>query len=275
HLVLESRRMLERLIGESIEFETVLDPRLGDVLADPTQILQILMNLAVNARDAMSAGGRLTIETRNLRVDAAQAARNVGARPGDFVRLAVSDTGAGMDAETLRHVFEPFFTTKPQTVGTGLGLSTVYAIVHQSNGWIEVQSAPGAGACFRIFLPRATGSAGPEPEAAPMNVASAGRGTVLLVEDQPQVRELCATILRGHGYTVLEAAGGAEALAVAAAHSGAIEILVSDVLMPGMTGTQLARELRALRPAVKVLYVSGYVGAQLEELMADENFHHL
>ncbi len=276
HLVLESRRMLERLIGEYIEFETVLDPRLGDVLADPTQILQILMNLAVNARDAMGAGGRLTIETRNLQVDAAQAARNVGARTGDFVRLAVSDTGVGMDAETLRHVFEPFFTTKPQTVGTGLGLSTVYAIVHQSNGWIEVQSAPGAGACFRIFLPRATGTAAPEPEAAPMNVASAGRETALLVEDQPQVRELSATILRGHGYTVLEAASGAEALAVAAAHSGAIEILVSDVLMPGMTGPQLARELLALRPAVKVLYVSGYAtGAQLEELMADDNFHHL
>ena len=168
HLVLESRRMLERLIGESIEFETVLDPRLGDVLADPTQILQILMNLAVNARDAMSAGGRLTIETRNVQVDAAQASRNVGARPGDFVRLAVSDTGIGMDAETLRHVFEPFFTTKPQTVGTGLGLSTVYGIVRQSSGWIEVQSAPGAGACFRIFLPRVAGSAAPEPEAAPM-----------------------------------------------------------------------------------------------------------
>ncbi|MGD0579152.1 MAG: PAS domain S-box protein, partial [Bryobacteraceae bacterium] len=205
HQVMDSRRMLERLIGENIEFETVLTPGLGEVLADPTQIQQILMNLVVNARDAMSAGGRLTIETRPVRVDAEHAARNVGARPGDFVCLTVSDTGAGMDAETLRHVFEPFFTTKPQAVGTGLGLSTVYGIVRQSNGWIEVRSAPGAGATFRILLPRVAGGGGPEPEAAAVKDASRGRDTILLVEDQPQVRELSATILQGLGYSVLEA----------------------------------------------------------------------
>jgi signal transduction histidine kinase len=276
HQVMDSRRMLERLIGENIEFETVLTPGLGEVLADPTQIQQILMNLVVNARDAMSAGGRLTIETRPVRVDAEHAARNVGARPGDFVCLTVSDTGAGMDAETLRHVFEPFFTTKPQAVGTGLGLSTVYGIVRQSNGWIEVRSAPGAGATFRILLPRVAGGGGPEPEAAAVKDASRGRDTILLVEDQPQVRELSATILQGLGYSVLEAAGGADALEVAAAHPGAIDILLSDVVMPGMTGPQLAKELRALRPSVKVLYVSGYVAdAQMAEVMAGENVHHL
>jgi PAS domain S-box-containing protein len=276
HLVLESRRMLERLIGEHIEIETALAPDLGDVMSDPTQIQQILMNLAVNARDAMSATGRLTIETRNVRVDARQAVQNVGARPGEFVCLTVSDTGIGMDAETLSHVFEPFFTTKPQAVGTGLGLSTVYGIVHQSNGWIEVRSAPGAGASFRIYLPRVTGAGGAEPEATPLKEPAAGRETVLLVEDQLQVRELCAAILQGHGYSVLEAACGADALALAAAHPGAIDILVSDVVMPGMTGPQLAKALRSLRPAVKVLYVSGYATeAQLYERMAGERVYHL
>lgn len=275
-LVLDSRRMLERLIGEQIEFETMLDAALGEVLADPTQMQQILMNLVVNARDAMSAGGRLTIETRRVRMDAEQAARSAGARPGDFVCLTVSDTGAGIDAETLGHIFEPFFTTKPLAVGTGLGLSTVYGIVRQSNGWIEVESAPGAGATFRIFLPSIAGGGAPEVEAAALEDAAAGRGTILLVEDQPEVRELSASILKGAGYAVLEAAGGAEALALAAAHPGAIDILVSDVVMPGMTGPQLAKELRAPRPAVKVLYVTGYATeAQMGDAVAGENVHQL
>ena len=275
-LVLDSRRMLERLIGDQIVFETVLDAGLGDVLADPTQIQQILMNLVVNARDAMSAGGRLTIETRQMRVDAEQAARNAGARPGDFVRLTVSDTGAGIDAETLGHIFEPFFTTKPLAVGTGLGLSTVYGIVRQSNGWIEVESAPGAGAAFRIFLPSIAGGEEPEAEAAEIADAAAGSATILLVEDQQGVRELSASILRSAGYAVLAADGGAEALAVAAAHPGEIDILVSDVVMPGMTGPQLAKELRALRPMVKVLYMTGYATeAQMGAAVAGENVHQL
>jgi CheY-like chemotaxis protein len=268
--------MLERLIGDQIVFETVLDAGLGEVLADPTQIQQILMNLVVNARDAMSAGGRLTIETRQVRVDAEQAARNAGARPGDFVCLTVSDTGAGMDSETLGHIFEPFFTTKPLAVGTGLGLSTVYGIVRGSSGWIEVESAPGAGAAFRIFLPSVAGGGAPEAQAAALEDAAAGRQTILLVEDQPGVRELSASILKGVGYAVLEADGGAEALAVAAAHPGEIDILVSDVVMPGMTGPQLARELRALRPMVKVLYMTGYATeAQMGAAMAGENVHQL
>ena len=276
HQVMESQRMLERLIGEHIEFVTSLAPRLGDVLADPTQIQQILMNLVVNARDAMSAGGRLTIETRHVRVDAEQAAHNIGARPGEFVCLTVSDTGAGMNAETLRHLFEPFFTTKPQAVGTGLGLSTVYGIVRQSNGWIEVESAPGAGATFRIYLPRVVGGGEPQPDAKPSSGATHGRETVLLVEDQPQVRELTASILKGLGYSVLEAPGGSEALAVAAGHPGAIDILVSDVVMPGMSGPQLAKQLRAVRPSVKVLYVSGYVTVeQAGEVLAGDNVHQL
>ena len=275
-LVLDSRRMLERLIGDQIVFETVLDPGLGEVLADTTQIQQILMNLVVNARDAMSAGGRLTIETRQVRVDAEQAARNAGARPGDFVCLTVSDTGTGMDSETLGHIFEPFFTTKPLAVGTGLGLSTVYGIVRESSGWIEVQSAPGAGATFRIFLPSVVGGGAPEAESAAFEDAAAGRQTILLVEDQPGVRELSANILKGVGYAVLEADGGAEALAVAAAHPGEIDILVSDVVMPGMTGPQLARELRALRPLVKVLYMTGYATeAQMGAAVAGENVHQL
>jgi PAS domain S-box-containing protein len=274
--VLDSRRMLERLIGEQIVFETVFAADLGEVLADPTQIQQILMNLVVNARDAMSAGGRLTIETRNVHVDAEQAAHQAGARPGDFVCLAVSDTGVGMDAATLGHIFEPFFTTKPLAVGTGLGLSTVYGIVRQSNGWIEVESAPGAGATFRIFLPGVAGGRAPEAHAALVGNTAAGCETILLVEDQPGVLELSATILKGLGYAVLEAAGGVEALAVAAAHPGAIDILVSDVVMPGLTGPQLARELRALRPLVKVLYVSGYATEeQMGEAVAGENVHRL
>ncbi|HXE89372.1 MAG TPA: PAS domain S-box protein [Terriglobales bacterium] len=251
-------RMLRRVIGEDIELVTRTAPDLSQVQADPGQIEQVIMNLAVNARDAMPEGGKLIFETRNVELDAAYTREHVGARPGQYVMLAVTDTGVGMDAQTQAHIFEPFFTTKELGRGTGLGLSTVYGIVKQSGGYIEVHSEPGHGSTFKIYLPRAgqaAAGAGAEPRTQPR---ARGTETILLLEDDHGLRELAVRVLRSSGYTVLEAGNGEQAERVCREHSGDIHLLLTDVVMPGQSGPEVARRLSPVRPAMKVLYISGY-----------------
>ncbi len=251
-------KMLQRLIGEDIDLVTVLDPALGRVKADPGQLEQILMNLAVNARDAMPQGGKLTIETTNVELDGAYAGQHVAVRPGSYVMMAVSDTGCGMDAETRSHLFEPFFTTKEVGKGTGLGLATVYGIVKQSGGSIWAYSEPGRGATFKIYLPRFEESAGAQVVVAPPAKSVGGSETILLVEDDEAVRSLAGDVLQRHGYTVLEARHGAEALVISERHAGPIALMLTDVVMPGKRGHEVAGQLAAGRPDMKVLYMSGY-----------------
>jgi GAF domain-containing protein/CheY-like chemotaxis protein len=250
--------MLRRLIGEDITLVTALAPALGQVKADPGQIEQVIMNLAVNARDAMPHGGRLTLETANVELDAGYARKHLGARPGPHVMLALSDTGVGMDAATQARIFEPFFTTKGPDKGTGLGLATVYGIVKQSDGNIWVYSEPGRGTTFKIYLPRVEEAALPAPSIATSGRPPRGMETILLVEDEEAVRDLARDVLRTRGYTVVEASDASEALRICERHPGAIEMVLTDVVMPGMTGRDLADRLALLRPAIKVLYMSGY-----------------
>jgi PAS domain S-box-containing protein len=260
-VISDSARMIERLIGEDIQLETRLQPSLAAARADAGQINQILVNLAVNAKDAMPGGGRLAIQTAEVEVDAAFAAARAGLAPGHYVLLTVTDSGVGMDARTLAHIFEPFFTTKAPGEGVGLGLSTVYGIVKQNGGWIGVRSEPGQGTAFQIYWPQA------EPglvaaEAAPHPSATMTRGaeTILLVEDQEQVRTIVQNVLIDCGYRVLTYADGASALQFAESNPGAIDLLLTDVVMPGMSGPELAERLRARQPEIKVVYISGYSG---------------
>jgi CheY-like chemotaxis protein len=250
-------RILHRTIGEHIALVTALEPGLAQVRADASQLEQVIMNLAVNARDAMPGGGRITIETGNAALEAELAQAHPEAPAGPYVLLAVADTGTGMSPEVKAHLFEPFFTTKDVGKGTGLGLATVYGIVHQSGGFIAVDSEPGRGSRFRIFLPRAEA---PAPEIAPdtPEPAGAGSGTVLLVEDEAGVRHLARDVLSRYGYRVLEAGDGSEALRLATAHEGPIDLLLTDVVMPGMSGAELAEQFRVVRPEARVLYASGY-----------------
>ncbi len=254
-VVTDTERLLRRLLGEDIEVAVDLDPALGKVKADASQINQILMNLAVNARDAMPAGGRLTIETENLDLDHALEAPQGTPPAGRYVRMSVSDSGAGMDRDTQAHLFEPFFTTKPRGAGTGLGLSTVYGIVNQSGGWIAVYSEVGVGSTFKVYLPRVDSQ---PPAAVEVVAAATGTGTILVVEDQADVRRITARMLRGLGYAVLEAGSGNEALAIAGSHPGRIDLLITDVVMPGMSGRTLGERIGAMRPDLRMLYVSGY-----------------
>jgi signal transduction histidine kinase len=251
-------RMLERLIGEDIELHAALDPALGLVKTDPGQIEQVLMNLAVNARDAMPDGGQLTIETSNVELDAAYASHRVGARPGPHVMLAVTDTGHGMDENTRARIFEPFFTTKEVGKGTGLGLSTVHGIINQSGGTIWVYSEPGKGTTFKIYLPRTEDDVERVDPRRVVTPPARGSETILLVEDEKGVRDLVRDVLETCGYTVLEARHGIEALAVARRHGGPIDLLLTDAVMPQMGGPELAECLVALQPGLKVLYMSGY-----------------
>jgi len=249
--------MLRRLLGEDIDIEVHRADELGSVLADPGQIEQVIMNLAVNARDAMPQGGKLTIETINAELDEGYAEQHVAVKPGRFVMLSVTDTGSGMDAETRAHIFEPFFTTKEKGKGTGLGLSTVYGIVKQSGGNIWVYSEPGRGTTFKVYLPRVDAPAA-DIKRRPVSMMATGSETVLIVEDEEAVRRLADRILRSAGYKVLTAAGGGEALLLCEKHDGAIDLLLTDVVMPQMSGRELAERLAKTSPKLKVLYMSGY-----------------
>jgi PAS domain S-box-containing protein len=259
-VVTENLKMLTRLIGEDIDLVMIPGPELGPVKADPGQIEQVILNLAVNARDAMPQGGRLTIETSNVTLDDSYARLHAPVQPGDYTMLVITDTGIGMDADTQSRIFEPFFTTKG-TKGTGLGLSTVYGIVKQSGGYIWVYSEPAKGTSFKIYLPHVTAEevvAVEQPAVpAPLPVEAA-RETILVVEDEVNLRRLTRQFLENQGYTVLEAADGAAAVQICVAHQGIIHLLLTDVIMPGMNGRELAHRVSEIRPNMKVLYMSGY-----------------
>ncbi len=252
------RHLLIRLIGEPIELVMILDPALGRITADPGQIEQVVMNLTVNARDAMPQGGTLRIRTANVTLDRPDVHARFTVPAGSYVMLEVADTGIGMDADTQAHIFEPFFTTKAQGEGMGLGLSTVYGIVKQSNGYILVDSQPGRGATFTILLPRAMEEAATLAGSPSENRPLTGRETVLLVEDEDMIRDLIRHILESHGHPVLVASKGQEALDLAKRHAGPIDLLVTDVVMPGMSGRELADRLAQSRANLRVLYMSGY-----------------
>jgi PAS domain S-box-containing protein len=258
-VVTENLKMLTRVIGEDIDLVMVPAPSLGAVRADAGQIDQVIMNLALNARDAMPAGGKLTIETSNVSLDEEYARFHAPLRPGDYVMLAISDTGFGMDSETQSHIFEPFFTTKGPK-GTGLGLSTVYGIIKQSGGYIWVNSEPGKGTNFKIYLPRVAERAEPAQVVASKDSAFAepGTETILIAEDEANLRYLARQFLEKQGYKVIEAADGAAAMQIAVAHEGVIHLLLTDVIMPGMNGRELAQRISEIRPNTKVLYMSGY-----------------
>jgi PAS domain S-box-containing protein len=256
--VADTDKMLQRLIGEDIELITSLDPALGRVKADPGQIEQILLNLAVNARDAMPEGGKLTIETANVDLDQAYARGHVAVQPGPYVMLSVSDTGFGISPEVQARMFEPFFTTKEQGKGTGLGLSTVYGIVKQSGGNIWVYSEPGRGTSFKIYLPRVKEELTRVEMAIPVSQKTQGSETIMLVEDEATIRSLMCTILQGRGYTVLEAGHGPQALQISESHSGPIHLMVTDVIMPQMSVREFTQKMSQLRPRMKILFASGY-----------------
>ena len=260
-IVADTDRMLRRIIGEDIDLVVVSEPNLWNVRTDPGQMEQVIMNLAVNARDAMPGGGKLTIETANVELGEASAAQHVSMKSGPYVMLAVSDNGVGLTPETQARVFEPFFTTKEKGKGTGLGLATVYGIIKQSGGYIWVYSEVGKGTTFKIYLPRVAEPL--EAKERPSGVWNAivppkGTETVLLVEDEESVRKLARKCLEEQGYAVLEAANGSQALEICDRYDKTIHLLVTDVIMPGLDGLQLARRVTTLRPEIRVLYVSGY-----------------
>jgi two-component system cell cycle sensor histidine kinase/response regulator CckA len=257
-VISNTEHLLQRVIGEDVSLVSVLDPRLSSVRADPGQIEQVLMNLAINARDAMPEGGKLTIETSNVWLDEDYARDHVTVKSGPYVMMAVSDTGAGMSEETRSHAFEPFFTTKEQGKGTGLGLATVYGIVKQSGGYIWIYSEPGLGTTVKVYLPRvedAPDPARPRPERA---APAGGRETILLVEDEDSVRHLARRCLEARGYRVFSARGGREALDIAERHGESIDLALTDVVMPEMSGLELVRRLRHVHPGLKAVFMSGY-----------------
>jgi PAS domain S-box-containing protein len=258
-VVANARKMIQRLIGEDIEFVWVPGRELGRVMIDPAQVDQVLANLAVNARDAIGGVGGLTVETGNVVLDGAYCAEHPGAEPGEYVQLAVSDDGHGMDRETMSHLFEPFFTTKGLGKGTGLGLATIYGIVKQNKGFIDVVSEPEKGTTFRVYLPRASGVG--EAGASEATKDSAPRGgteTLLVVEDEEAILALVHDNLEGLGYTVLAAKSPEEALRIASAHRGTLDLLITDVVLPQMNGRELWERLAAARPGLRCLFMSGY-----------------
>jgi PAS domain S-box-containing protein len=258
-------KMLRRLIGEDVELQTVAASGLGTVKADPGQMEQVLMNLVVNARDAMPKGGRLIIETSNVEIDESYVARRNEVRAGRYVVLAVSDTGVGMDEEVQRHIFEPFFTTKEKGQGTGLGLATVYGIVKQSGGYIWVYSEVGVGTIFRLYFPRLDVALQANGKADASSMRLDGTETILLVEDDRDVRDLARRILTARGYEVIVATRAEEAIDLAQGSSPHIHLLLTDVIMPGKSGHQLAKEVASIRPKIKTLFMSGYTDRAILE----------
>jgi PAS domain S-box-containing protein len=256
-LVRDNEKMLRRLIGEDVQLTTDLDVALEPVKVDPGQLAQVIMNLAVNARDAMPTGGRLTVDTSSVALDAAVAATIPDAKAGQYVLLSVNDSGIGMTPEVRAHIFEPFFTTKAPGKGTGLGLATVYGIVQQSGGFITVESESGCGTTFKIYFPVAE-TASPARAGSVRRLLARGTETILLVEDEDAVRSMVRVALQRAGYTLLDASRGTEALRIASEHAGAIHLVMTDVVMPEMSGRELIERLAPLRPDIKVLYLSGY-----------------
>jgi hypothetical protein len=257
-LIADTHKMLRRLIPEDIELTTHLDPAVYPVLADAAQTQQVLINLVLNSRDAMPQGGQLRIETANAELTKSYARKHSEVKPGAYVLLTVSDTGCGMDKETLARLFEPFFTTKVQGKGTGLGLATVYGIVKQSGGHIEVTSQPGQGTTFRVFLPMAEEAVPTVAIAQALTKTPTGSETVLLAEDEESLRSLARRVLEENGYQVLEARDGMEALQLCRKHQGPVHLLLSDVVMPNLNGPLLAHQVKAIHPDIRVLYMSGY-----------------
>jgi signal transduction histidine kinase/ActR/RegA family two-component response regulator len=257
-IVAETEKLVARLIGEHIEISTPMHPMLGHVRVDPVQIEQVLINLVLNARDAMPQGGKLILETSNVDLEQNSPSRREIVPAGKYVVVAVTDTGCGMDEETLSRIFEPFYTTKELGKGSGLGLATVYGIVKQSGGFIWVYSEPGQGATFKVYFPRVENPLTTASADKPSLEIRQGTETVLLVENAEPLRALAKDFLKSSGYAVLEAENGKEALRIASAYGGPIQLLLTDVIMPGMGGKQLAQQLTSLRPATKVLYMSGY-----------------
>jgi CheY-like chemotaxis protein len=249
-------RLLRPLIGENIDLVTILSPQAAHTRADAGQLEQVIMNLVVNAKDAMPTGGKLTLRTENVVLDENHRGGQQFIRPGNYVTLLVSDTGMGMDRETQSRIFEPFFTTKEKGKGTGLGLSTVYGIVKQSGGYVVVQSELGRGTTFHIYLPHVEGAAEKHSVAVPEAVG--GTETILLVEDEESVRHLVRDTLSAKGYQVVEAENGETGMAAAARHQGNIDLVITDVVMPGMGGREMVKQLIETRPETKVLYLSGY-----------------
>ena len=257
-LVRQCESLLRPIIGEDVRVILRLDPKIGHVKADPAQLEQVILNLALNARDAMPAGGTLALETCNIQVDAALARQSPGLIPGSYVRLWVADTGHGIEPAVMPQIFEPFFTTKEVGKGSGLGLSAVYGVVKQSGGCITVSSEPGKGAAFGIYLPRASELPERRTLAPPASASTNGTETILLVEDEAVVRDLVCEILREGGYAILCAPSGAEAMNISAEHAKPIDLLITDVVMPEMSGPELANRLRHARGEFRVLYMSGY-----------------
>jgi PAS domain S-box-containing protein len=258
-VVLNLDKLLRRLMDDNIEMITRTQESVGKVKADPAQIEQVIMNLVVNARDAMPQGGRILLETSNVDLDASYADEHVTVKPGRYVMLAVSDGGIGMSQDTIAHIFEPFYTTKASGSGTGLGLSTVYGIVKQSGGYIWVYSEPGKGSTFKVYLPRVEDSIEPSPTPQlPTQQTQRGTETILLVEDEEAVRELIRTVLTEHGYDVIPARDPQHAIKIASSHNREIHMMLTDVVMPGMSGRELATKVTAARPAIRVLFMSGY-----------------
>jgi two-component system cell cycle sensor histidine kinase/response regulator CckA len=250
--------MLRSLVGENVDLVVTMAEELGLVKVDPGQLEQVTVNLLVNARESMPRGGRVVIATANAELDESYSRQRAPVRPGPYVVLTVCDTGCGMDPETLSHLFEPFFTTKELGHGTGLGLSTVYGIVEQCGGTIWVDSMPGRGTTFEVYFPRAAAPAEHEAPSLPPFAPTGSLETVLVVEDEPALRAIVQEILEMSGYRVIEAAGGSEALAASSAHNGEIDLMITDVVMPGMSGRELAEEMSRRRPKMKVLYTSGH-----------------
>ena len=262
--LMEMEKLMRRVINEDIEMVLKLTPELGRVTIDPGQLDQVIMNLVVNARDAMPLGGKLILETHDAELDDPYVNQHLGSVAGRYVMFSVSDTGSGMDEETLSHIFEPFFTTKETGKGTGLGLSTVYGIVKQANGYVMPYSEPGHGTTMKIYLPRAAQQHVDPQVTAKVEPIPSGAETVLLVEDEGALREMTRSILQQAGYLVLEADGAEKAFQLVRENPGNIDLLLTDVVMPGLGGKELAKRLNEARPGVKVLYMSGYADDVVE-----------